>query len=224
MALTFPVALASFFDQMPVQFAEPELTEAYEMNETGFGELLTADLGTRLWRMRLTIRDGSYSEMERVRSRLNMLRQAGRTVLAHAIPGKFPQHDPKGSILGATIPKLQSVNANMRDIVLNGLPANYRIYDGDCLSFQYGTNPVRFAFHQAVIPAALGYVQATAAGVLPAFEVTPNIRTGYAANANVQLIKPHFKALIVPDSTSMGRTGQRITAGISFTLLQTLRN
>lgn len=225
MALAFPVPLESFFADLPVQFSEPELTESYEMNETGYGEILTADLGTRLWQMKVSVRDGSYREIERVRARLNMLRQAGRTLIAHAIPGAFPQHDPNGSILGSNAPTLSSVAANMRDIRITGLPSGYRIYDGDYLSFQYGSNPVRYAFHQAIIPVVgTPYVQATTAGLTPAFEVTPNIRPGYATGAAVQLLRPRFKAMIVPNSTNLGRSGQQQTTGISFTLMQTLRN
>lgn len=223
MALTFPVPLADFFAQLPVQFSEPQLTESYETNETGYGEVLTADLGTRLWEMKVTIRDGSYNEMERVRARMNMLRQAGRTLLVHAIPGKFPRHDPTGSILGATVAKLTAVNANMRDVQLT-IKNGYRIYDGDFISFQYGNNPVRYGFHQVVIPTASGYVQANSAGLTPAFEVTPNIRPGFILNANVDLVMPKFKALIKPNSYSPGRTGQMQTTGINFTLMQTLRN
>lgn len=224
MALSFPVPLESFFSGLPVQFSEPELTESYEMNETGYGEILTADLGTRLWQMKVSVRDGSYREMERWRARLNMLRQAGRTVIAHAIPNAFPQYDPYGSILGSNNPTLNSVAANMRDIRITGLPSGYRIFDGDYLSFQYGSDPIRYAFHQAVIPTANGYVQATSAGLTPVFEVTPNVRPGYETGAAIQLLRPRFKAMIVPGSTSLGRSGQQQTTGISFTLMQTLRN
>ena len=87
MALAFPVPMESFFVNLPVQFSELELGEAYEMNETGYGEILTADIGTRLWQMKVSLRDGSYAEIERFRARVNMLRQAGRTLIAHAIPG-----------------------------------------------------------------------------------------------------------------------------------------
>lgn len=223
MALVFPVPLADFFEQLPIQYAEPDLTESYETNETGFGEILTADLGSRLWEMKVSIRDGSYEEMQRVRARLNMLRQAGRTLLAHAIPAKYPRHDPTGSILGATVPKLNAVNGNMRDIRLT-IKSGYRVYDGDYISFQYGSNPVRYAFHQIIIPTVAGFVQADGTGLTPLFEVTPNIRPGFALNANVDLIMPRFKALIKPNSSSAGRTGQRLTSGIGFTLMQTLRN
>lgn len=224
MALAFPVPMESFFVNLPVQFSELELGEAYEMNETGYGEILTADIGTRLWQMKVSLRDGSYAEIERFRARVNMLRQAGRTLIAHAIPGAFPRHDPDGSILGSATPTLNSVAANMRDIRVAGLPTGYRIYDGDYISFQYGTNPVRYGFHQAVIPTTTGYVQAPSGGLSPVFEVTPNVRPGYATGADVQLLRPRFKALIAPGSANMGRSGQRQTTGLSFTLIQTLRN
>lgn len=224
MALAFPVPLTQFIGRIPIETASLELGEAYEMNETGFGEILTAELGARLWQMKVNIRPGSYDEMEAVRSRLNMLRQPGRSFFVTPVPRDYPRFDPTGSILGATVPTLNSVSANMRDITLTGLPVGYRIFDGDYLSFQYGSNPVRYAFHQVLIQSPNGYTQANASGTTALFEITGNVRAGYALDTPVQLVKPYFKALIVPSSSNLGETGRWQTRGISFSVIQTLRN
>src|SRR5690606_30781378 len=99
-----------------------------------------------------------------------------------------------------------------------------RIYDGDYLSFQYGSSPTRYALHQIMISNAQGWIQFNASNETAMFEVTPNIRVGYALETTVRLVEPTFKAIIVPESSNLGRSGQRETSGISFTLLQTLRN
>lgn len=212
MAISFPVPLDLFFDGLPVEASSPELQETYETNQNGYGEILTADLGARLWKMEITIRPGSYDEMEPIRAKLNMLRQAGRTLFAHAIPRKFPRNDPTGAILDGASVTLATVNANQRDLTLGGLPGGFQVAEGDYLSFQYGSDPVRYAFHQVV------------RRVAQQIEVTPNIRPGYTIGAPVQLVRPYFKGIIVPNSTRLGNTGQTRTSGISFTLQQTLRN
>ena len=219
MPLFFPTSLGNFFEQLPIQEVTPDLTEAYDINETGYGEILTANLGSRLWRMDVSLRNGNYADLEKCRALLNVYRQPGRTFFAHAIPAKFPQRDPTGSILGARVVRLQSVNANMRELVLSGLPPAYQLMPGDCLSFQYGSDTIRYAFHQIV---SIGV--ANASGITGSIEVTPNIRVGYKTNAVVQLVRPYFKGIIIPGSVNMGSSGQRETKGISFSITQTLRN
>lgn len=219
MALAFPTPLDSFFAKLPINQCTPDLTESVEMNETGYGEILTADLGTRLWQMDIAIRNGNYNDLEKIRALINVYRQAGRSFFAHAVPSKFPQYDPDGLILGSNTPRLYSVNANMRDVIISGLPNAYKIQAGDCLSFQYGSNPTRYAFHQVVSDAT-----AASNGRTTVFEVIPAIRPGYSTNSIVQLVRPYFKAMIIPGSVKMGKTGSRETSGISFSLIQTLRN
>lgn len=220
MALSFPTSLNNFFGSLPIKSARPDLTESVEINQNGYGELITANLGMRLWEMSITLRNGDYHEMEAHRARINVFRQAGRPFLVHAIPSKFPRYDPTGGILGATLPTLQTVNGNQRDIILAGLPNGYKLYPGDCISFEYGSNPVRYAFHQIVS----GPVTANGSGVTPVFEVVPNLRPGYALDSDVRLISPRFKAIIKPGSVNMGSSESQRTDGISFSVIQTLRN
>ena len=225
MAYTYPVPLSGFFSKLPIQNASLELGEAYEMNETGFGELLTASLGSRLWKMDISLRGGSYNEMEELRSKVNLLRQPGKTFLIHSIPGAYPRHDPTGSILGANQVTINSVRANQIELNFTGLPVGYRLYEGDYFSFEYGTNPVRYAFHQMVLSnTSNNFVNANASGTTQFMEVTPALRPGFAVGANVTIIKPVFKALIVPGTGKLGKTGGRETSGISFSAIQTLRN
>lgn len=224
MAITFPTALSQFFDILPISSAALDLTEHMELNQNGRGELLTSDLGERLWRMDIALQDDYHHAHERVKARLNLFRQPGRAFFARALPNAFPRHDPDGGILGSAQPLLNAVNSNFRDIRLGGLPAGYRIYDGDYLSFDYGSNPVRRALHQVIIPTEDEYVRATSAGVTTTFEVQPEIRAGYALNAEVTLISPSFKAIIIPDTTSIGNSQAKFTKGIKFSIQQTLRN
>lgn len=219
MALAFPTPVADFFGKLTIESASPDLPDNVEVEEDGWGSLITVDLGDRLWNMEVTLTGGYYSNIEGQKAKLNVFRQAGRPLLVHALPNAYPQNDPDGAILGASSVTLYSVNANQRDIQLSGLPVGYQLMAGDYLSFQYGTNPVRYAFHQVVTDLV------TAGGTTrtPAFEVVPNLRTGYTTGVVVQLIRPHFKGIVVPGSVSPGKSSRQFTSGVSFTVRQTLR-
>lgn len=218
MAYFFPTALENFFETLAIQSALPDLTEDMDLNWNGQGELMTADVGERLWKMDLTLKSDRYEEVEASRARIQVFRQAGRPFFAHALPMFYPQADPNGLILGARVPTLDTVAANMRDIRIAGLPAGYRLTAGDFLSFTYSTNPVRYAFHQLV-----GDATASAGGLTGLFEVNTEIRLGYALGASVRLIKPIFKAIILPGSYRGGMSMGTMTRDISFTIQQTLR-
>lgn len=218
MAYTFPMSLTQFFDGLPIEFSTPELGEALDYSQTGAGEVLTADLGPRLWKMGVTIRLGHYAEIEKVRAKLSLLRQAGRSFFVHSMPLIAPQSDPTGSILGSSVVKLTSVNANNREVSLSGLPPSYKITTGDFMSFAYGSGPVRYAMHQFVEDRT-----ADVGGVISNVEVSSFVRPGAAPETDIRLVKPFFKAVVVPGSTNTGRSGQLVTEGLSFSVIQTLR-
>lgn len=218
MAFTFPMPLTDFFEGLPITELSFDLSEALEMAETGGGEVTTADIGERLWRASLTLRPMYYAEAERIKARLNLMRYAGRSLLAHSLPVIYPADDPTGSKLGASTPKIVNVAANNRDLRIGGLPVGYRLSTGDFLSFTYGANPTRYALHQVSGTNAV----AQASGECTV-EVTPFIQPGWAINAPIRLIKPQFKAIVRPGSTNAGRSGQQWTNGIALEIIQTFR-
>lgn len=218
MAYSFPMVLSDFFDGLPIQTSVPDLGEALDYSQTGAGEVITADLGPRLWKMDVSIRLGYYAEIEQIKAKLNVLRRAGSSLLVHSMPLIAPQYDPTGSILGANVIRMTAVAPNNREITLSGFPPGYELTVGDFLSYTYGSNPVRYAMHQIAQTK-----QANNDGVISNIEVTEFIRPGWAANVQVKLIKPVFKAVVVPGSTNPGKSGQRITDGLSFSVVQTLR-
>jgi len=217
MAYTFPLPLADFFEGLPIQSFNSDLGEAMEANQTGAGEITTADLGPRLWRNDITIRVGHYADIERVKAKLNLLRQANRSLLVHSMPFMYPQSDPDGSILGASVVTLNTVQVNNREIVLGGLPSGYELTVGDFISWTYGSNPIRYAMHQIV-----NGDTATGAG-LAFVELTPFIHPGYVLGQTVRLIKPIYKAVVLPGSTKTGESRGQMTNGIQFSLIQTFR-
>lgn len=217
MALTFPLPLAAFFDGLAIQTGTVDLGEALETSETAGGEILSAALGNRLWTLEVAIATRSYAEGAAVKAMLDTLRYPGRSLIARASPLYAPINDPNGGKLGGATPLLNGVAVNNREITIGGLPANYVLTAGDFVSFQYGTNPVRYALHQIVVGGT-----ASAQGILRV-ELSSFVAPGFTTGVPLTLIKPVFKAVLVPGSVTPGATGSQRVDGIKFSLVQTFR-
>lgn len=217
MAFTFPLTTAQFMARLPVQDITFDPSEAMEVSETGGGEILTADLGTRLWKGRVTLGDMTPTEAADVLPLIDVLRRPGASFMAFDISRPGPRADPKGTQLGAAVPTLNAVTGG-RDIRLAGLPSGYRISPYDYLAFSYGANPARRALHRVAVSAV-----AASDGRTPVFEVTPALRPGYAIGATVTLLQAACKAIIVPGSYQPGRRKATMTSGVTFDFIQTLR-
>ncbi len=220
MALTFPVALAEFFAGLPVKSAVPDLTEALYQSRTAGGEVLTADLGTRLWSAEVTIARRPHREAEAIKAVAHVLRQAGRSMFVRLPLSAAPARDLDGALLGAATPSIYALPTGNRTMRLQGLPPQYKLTAGDFLSFTYdiGDGLTRYALHQLVEDA-----QSFALDLSNTFEVVPNIRPGAVVGAAVQLINPFFKAVMVPGSFSPGTQDKLFTSGMTFRVIQTLR-
>lgn len=218
MAYAFPLTIAQFMARLPIDAISFDLTEAVELSETGGGEILTAELGVRLWRGRIELGDMTPDEAADVLPLLDILRRPGASFMVHDASRPGPRLDADGATLGAASPVLASANANGRDITLSGLPAGYRLRPHDWLAFSYGANPTRYALHRAV-----GSAQANASGTTGWWEVTPNLRPGFATGSAVTLLRPACKAIILPKTVQPGRRKASLTSGVSFEFLQTLR-
>ena len=218
MAITFPIPVADYFAGLRIASASIYLPEAMEISQTGGGEILTADLGARLWRGSASMVPGLVADVAAAEARLSVLRQSGRSFFACPVGNAYPRADPDGSILGVSAPVIASLAANNRELTISGLPIGYVLSAGDFLSFSYGADPVRYAFHQVVVGST-----ADALGITGQIEVTPHIRPGAAVAAAVTLIRPAFKAVVIPGSYAAAMIGPRIASGQAFQFQQTLR-
>lgn len=217
MVQTFPMALDEFFEGLPIQSFKSDLSESMEYNQDASGAILTADMGPRLWKNDIIVRTGNYGTIEQIKARLNLLRYPNRSLFVHAMPFIAPQADFDGSILGASVITLTDVDgSNNRVIELSGFPAGYQLTAGDFMSFTYSSNPIRYAMHQFAESAV-----ADGAGVMT-IEVSSFIRPGYVLGSTVTLIKPYYKAVVVPGSTDVGSMGGQFGEGVKFSVVQTL--
>lgn len=217
MAQSFPMPINQFFGTIPIRTVSQDLGEAMEFNQTAGGEIVTADMGPRLWKTTFTLNPDYHVPLSRIKAKLNLLRQANRSLLVTSSPIEYPSFDPDGSILGASVVTIKTIAGNNRDLTLTGLPVDYELRAGDMLSFTYGSSPVRYAMHQVVSDGV-----ANAVGDIT-IEVTDFIRPGALPGMVVTLIKPYYKAIVVPNSTEAGEASNIISNGLSFSVIQTLR-
>lgn len=217
-ALSFPLSIADFYDTICVGDVSFDLPES-QINSgvTGKGEILPADIGSRLWTGQVTVRPLLTADARAVLSRISTLKQAGRAFFVFDKRHAGPRMDPKGVILGASTPQIKSVNANNRQLVIKGLPIGYVLSAGDYIAFAYGSNPTRYALHDLAVGGT-----ANSSGEVEV-EVSNFIRSGAAADQDITLIKPSCKAVLVPGTIEPGSAPGRFHDGISFSWRQTLR-
>lgn len=218
MAYSYPLPLADFMDVLPVQSITFDLPAAAEISKTQGGEILTAALGARLWQGTIKLDRMKLEEDDNASAMLDVARQAGASFLVTDKKKPWPRGDFGGTGLASATPTIASISADTRELGLAGLPPGYVIHRGDWLSFTYGSNPLRYALHRVASGAA-----ADGAGVAGPMQVSPNIRAGAAVGAAVTLRKAVCKAIIVPGSVDMGTRASRLTTGVQFNWVQTLR-
>lgn len=218
MAYSFPLSVASFMDLLPISQITFELPEAREVSETRGGEILTAELGVRLWQGEITLGDMTPDEADEALAMLDVARRPGASFMVHDVRRPGPRLDPTGIGLATAEPALYGVRDGGREMRISGLPGGYGLRRHDYLAFSYGTGPVRYALHRIAAPAG-----AAGTGITGWFEVSPNLRSGWTIGAAIGLRMAACKAIIVPGSFQAGRTRSTITSGVSFRWIQTLR-
>jgi hypothetical protein len=216
MPLSFPLQLPQFFETFCPISTTFELGEAALVNETGGGELITSDYGTRLWHGTVTLAPRKPVSVESIKALIRPLQDSRASFLL------FPRHKrvpSGGGVYLEPIGKINSLPSNKRLISLKNLPANYVITRGDFFSFWYSSNPLRYAFHQVVEG-----ITANNSGTTGQFEVIPPIKPGAAVDIDVYFHRPRLKAKMVPGSLTITELPRRgYAAGATFAWRQTLR-
>lgn len=217
--LTFPLSLAQFIDQLLTRSITLQCPESVELSRTQGGELLTNELGARLWRGEVRLGRLTPQEADEAQTLIDLVRGAGHTFLIYDKRAPGPRDDPAGTVLGASTVQILELASDKRRMKLKGLPTGYTLRRGDKLSFDYGSNPTRIALHRIVDAT----VTANGLGETGYFEVVPPIRDGAAVDDTVRLVKPYAKVALVPGSVDPGKPERYITDGIAFSFIQTLR-
>lgn len=218
MAYTYPLSLAQFFDILPISEIIFDIPDAVQMDETEGGELIIAELGTRLWQGEVRLGDMTANEAAEVGAMLDVLRGAGASFMAYDVARPGPRLDVTGAGLGASTPTMTQVTSDNREIRLSGLPSGYQLKRYDYVGFQYGSNPTRFALHRLASNGT-----AVAEGVTQLIQVTPPLSPGWIEGVAVSLVKASCKARLVPGSVQPGRRRATMTVGAGFKFVQTMR-
>lgn len=216
--LSYPLALADFFDLLPAGTVTFDLPDSLDVSRTGGGEVLAADLGTRLWTGQIDLGVMTHAEAAAVVPLLRLIRAAGASFFVADHTRLAPRLDPGGVILGAAEVEVLEVGTSWREIALSGLPVGYALSRGDLIAFAYGSSPTRHALHELV-----GSAVADGDGETGLVELSAPFRPGLTEGTPVTLVRAACKARLEPGSASPGKSANTITSGASLRWVQTLR-
>lgn len=218
MALSFPLGLNEFFDDLRITVAQMAPYEPRKVDRTAGGTILSASQGDAVWQGTIQIAAVNFAANPfKMEALLSVLDRAGSSFLMYDPRKCFPMSDPQGAILGSAVPRIASLSANNRELSLNDLPPGYVHTAGDLIGWQYASNPTRYALHRLVSGAT-----ADGSGATGTFEVTPFIQPGVTVGTSVALVKPVIKAVLVP-SPQYGSGRAKLMPGASFDFVQTQR-
>lgn len=215
MALVYPLSLSAFADNLDIQSVNWRLERYDELSGLGTGEVLSAQLAPPRIVGDVKLAPMYHNAASQVQALIESLDGAISSFYLYAPQQKYPQSDPDGAILGASTVAIHTIGGDNKSLRLAGLPAGFVLTLGDYLSFDYGSNPTRRAFHRVVET-----VVADGAGLSPLFEIHPHLRPGAVTGLIVALKKPAAKVFIVPGSFNPGTASGLVTDGMSFQVMQ----
>lgn len=168
-----------------------------EISRSGDGEVYLKELGPTLWMAKLESVPLDHNVAEQIMAVINSMEDqlAGFYVWNPRL--LYPQSDPTGSIIAASSPKVNSINADTKRLSIKSLTNAYVLTRGDFFHVVSASTGKRQLFQ--IVDAS---VTANGSGVTAEFEVSPHIRAGLvmAVNDAITLIKPSCVMKIIPGS------------------------
>jgi len=217
MTISFPLSLASFFDDLPMSILQFELGENVESaGETGKGEILASTKGSRLWFGAVSIVPDSPRQLDKIIAKINTIREAGATFMVGDPIHEHLENDLGGIVARANTVTVHSVALNNKEMILSGMPDGFSLEIGDQFSVAHSNGS--FSYYSVQREAIFD-----TNSLSELVEVRPHISANVAAGASVQFFKPALKATYVPGSYSGGERRAAIANGVSFSWSQTLK-
>lgn len=213
--LTFPLSTAQFADLLQMTSLTPRQGLQQQLSSQGSGIDIPADLAPALREYDVACAPMYHSAAAKIMALIEALRGPMNSFYIYDPRYAGPAYDPGGSILGASTPQINSLNANNQALSLKLLPANYTITAGDFVAWDYGSAPTRRAYFRSAET-----VTANGSGVTPEFQINDFIQPGSSAGIAVTLIKPAMKAKLI--AGSMKESAADVMTTISFSVRQTL--
>lgn len=215
MAVEFPLQLWTFSNRLRVEGLTLHCPTPKSTAQTQGGDYLQARLGASLWQGECRLAFEQLQNTRGMRALIDLLLDENASFIFSPKDYFGPAADPLGTALGSAAVRIAGVAANNRDVTLAGLPSGYVLSGDDLMSWRYGANPVRFAFHRVVVTAA------PASGGQATVEVWPRVQPGWTTSTDVVLIQPRFKAIM--QSREAGGSARIFHSGMSFNYIQSLR-
>ena len=215
MPLNYSLNLSEFSDRLRLTRLVYHCPVPLSTSRTAGGDILRARIGTSLWQGEATLTFARQVDTRGLRGLLDALLDPAASFFLSPHDYYGPAGDPGGAGLSGQTPALDHVFADGR-VQFSGLPAGYALSPDDLVSWDYGQNPVRTAFHRVVGDAA------TAGGAGNAIvRLWPLVRPGWVQGAAAELVKPRLKAVLT--ERDPGESVRVFHSGMSFSFTQSLR-
>lgn len=200
MALSFPYALG-FLDQCLMTERVALALQRYdERSGSGDGRMWSTQLAPPLWGATLELFSTKPALAREINAKVYGLDGTSKTFLwsDRLYPG--PASGVTSGIGAVTV---SSIRADRGAIGLSGLPAGFALTAGDFLSIAHSSG--RIYFGQFVEGGGSG-----STGNIAAREIRPYLPFGVPVGARIELVRPHFKAMVTdftPFANFRGRWG-----------------
>ena len=215
MTVTYPYSLPYFADRLPISSVEWSVKRTDTLSGQGSGRIWQAELAPPLWMATVELDRRPSNEMKQYAALIRKLHGSQEAFFLFDPLSRYPQNDPKGLVLGASVVRVESIPSHRASIALKGLPAGYQFLPGDKMQIAYNTSPVRYAFLEISESATAG-----GDGTTGSIGVFPHVAVGIDVDDIVTLAKPACRMVIMPNTHRPGQARRHLTEGAGFTAMQ----
>lgn len=189
MALTFPYPLAFFSDFLRVRSSRVRLQRYDELSGGGDGRTWAAQMAAPLWSADIKLSDCPAAIARETEARIDGLDGSQRTFLFADPAYRGPASGVTTGLDAVTISGIRGTDRGA--IALTGLPKFFVLTAGDYLSINYASGRVYFGQFSEGGSSGNGVS-------LGQKEIRPYLPFGISVGATVELVRPAFKAFIIP--------------------------
>lgn len=209
MALSFPLSIAAFADLIPAASFRMWIERYVELSGTASGIIIASEIAAPKWKAEIGFAPMKKSDASVMQAMCQALGIGAGTFYLYDLRKSAPSTGG-GGFGGQQISQLSGT-----ELRLAGIPANRLLPAGTALSFDFGSSPVRRAYHVLTEPA-----QADGSGVTPMFSVDPPVKAGTTNGLQVTLYKPAAKMKVL--AFDAGVSEGRWTTGMSLSAIEAI--
>jgi hypothetical protein len=212
MALSSTLSVAEFYDRFRVQ--DSPFVQGFQQQRSamGGGETRYADRAPALWKAEVTTQPLLNAEAEGIMALINSRAGGLKTVLLYNSKLPYPSSDPKGLVIGATVPKLGMITDRLH-VAFTGFPAGYVIPLGTYFGILFDTS--RYYLGQFAEART-----ANGSGAVGTVEIWPPLPASVSGTPDIAIEKPPAKFRLIPGSAYPSSEGG-LHSTIKFSAEQT---